>query len=538
MKHLVAFMACSVLISACKSGSGGDQQTFVSYPDIITVRRHPVFPGEPGNELIMLSVPVGESPEPGLSVNRMDVNFERGSDTKSLSMIEILYRGVEGGISEIEKFGQISDPGVLNRIAGKTLLGKGNNIFVVSFKTKPDIDLLGKLWIKNVRMIFSDGSVRKIVPHPGTDPFRYGLILRRAGDDGSDTYRIPGLATTTEGTLLAVYDVRYNNSKDLQEDIDVGMSRSTDGGQTWEPMKIIMDMDGWGNRPEEENGAGDPCILVDELRGTVWVAGLWLHGFPGTAAWNSSGPGLDPEETGQLLIVKSDDDGISWSDEINITAQVKDPDWRLLLQGPGKGITLHDGTLVFPAQYKDAAGIPFSTIIWSDDGGKSWHSGTGAKENTTEAQCVQLSNGDIMLNMRDNRNSTIKDENNGRAVAITRDLGKTWESHPSSNSALPEPVCMASLISADIEISGKKHKILLFSNPADKHTRSKMTIKASIDEGLNWPGKYQLELNQEEGFGYSCLAMIDENTVGILYEGEKDLFFQKIPLKDIIGDLK
>ena len=39
--------------------------------------------------------------------------------------------------------------------------------------------------------------------------------------------------TSKEGTLLGVYDVRYNNSADLQEYVDVGLSRSTDKGQTW-----------------------------------------------------------------------------------------------------------------------------------------------------------------------------------------------------------------------------------------------------------------------------------------------------------------
>ncbi len=54
-------------------------------------------------------------------------------------------------------------------------------------------------------------------------------------------YRIPGLATTNEGTLIAVYDIRHQGWRDLPGNIDVGMSRSTDKGQTWEPMKMIMD---------------------------------------------------------------------------------------------------------------------------------------------------------------------------------------------------------------------------------------------------------------------------------------------------------
>jgi len=65
-----------------------------------------------------------------------------------------------------------------------------------------------------------------------------------------------------------------------------------------------------------------------------------------------------------------------------------------------------------------------------------------------------------------------------------------------------------------------------------------MTIKASADEGMKWPEKYQVELNRDEGYGYSCLTMVDENTVGILYEGVKELYFQKIPVEDIIKGLK
>ena len=158
-----------------------------------------------------------------------------------------------------------------------------------------------------------------------SEPLRFGLVLRAAGQDNCDTYRIPGLVSTARGTLMAVYDNRYRNSRDLQDDVDVGMSRSTDGGMTWEPMKVIMDMEEWGGRPEEENGVGDPCILFNHETGTVWVAALWLSGFREQAAWNASGPGSEPSETGQFLLVRSDDDGITWSEEINITSQIKDP---------------------------------------------------------------------------------------------------------------------------------------------------------------------------------------------------------------------
>lgn len=103
--------------------------------------------------------------------------------------------------------------------------------------------------------------------------FRPALVLRAAGQDSCDTYRIPGLVTTNEGTLIAVYDNRYNNSKDLQEDIDIGMSRSTDGGRTWEPMKVIMDM---GNTEACLTGSTGSVILVSFMTPSTIPSG-WQH---------------------------------------------------------------------------------------------------------------------------------------------------------------------------------------------------------------------------------------------------------------------
>jgi sialidase-1 len=262
--------------------------------------------------------------------------------------------------------------------------------------------------------------------------------------------------------------------------------------------------------------------------------------------WWASKPGLKPEETGQFILVNSTDDGLTWSQPINITEQIKEPGWQLLLQGPGRGITMKNGTLVFPAQFKSDLGTKSldngqytcqSTIVYSQDGGKTWKIGSGARSNTTESQVVELADGNLMLNMRDDRNRKDKSETNGRAVSITSDYGKSWTLHPSSNSALPEPNCMASLISTDLSISGKLQQVLFFSNPDSKTDRNHMTIKASLDGGLTWPMAYQVELNSESGYGYSCMTMVDQKTIGIVYEGVKELYFQKIAVSDLLGNL-
>ena len=59
---------------------------------------------------------------------------------------------------------------------------------------------------------------------------------------------------------------------------------------------------------------------------------------------------------------------------------------------------------------------------------------------------------------------------------------------------------------------------MLFSNPNTTKGRNRITIKASLDKGLTWLPEHQIILNEAEGWGYSCLTMIDEETIGILYE--------------------
>ncbi len=359
---------------------------------------------------------------------------------------------------------------------------------------------------------------------------RLGIGLRNHGDDGVYSYRIPGLVTTKKGTLLAVYDVRYHTTLDLQEDIDVGLSRSTDGGKTWEKMRIIMDMGEWGGLPQSQNGIGDPCILADEQTGDIFVAAVWTHGMPGRM-WSSTGPGMDPKETSQLMLVRSTDDGLTWSSPVNITPQVKNPSWRLLMQGPGRGITMHDGTLVFPIQYIDSTNVPNAGIMYSKNQGIQWHIHQMAHKNTTESQVAEIQNGVLMLNMRNN-------EGTGRAVAVTEDLGRTWKAHPTSEKDLQEPVCMASLLKVDAAQNVTGKELLLFSNPneSQRTRRKNMTIKTSLDQGMTWEEKNSLLIDEEHGWGYSCLTLINPEMLGILYEGSTgQLVFQTIRLKDIIA---
>lgn len=417
------------------------------------------------------------------------------------------------------------------------------NFLWISYTLKEGADILHKVSSECIAVRTHEGKAQVNTleqPHP----LRMGIAVRKHGDDGVNVYRIPGLVTTPKGTLLACYDVRRDvPARDLQGDIDIGISRSTDGGNSWEPMRIGLDQGEWGGLAEKFNGVSDACLLVDSTSGTIYLAGLWMHGVinqegewienltEDSTAWNhqwrnkGSQAGWGMKETSQFLIAKSVDDGKSWGEVVNITEMCKRKEWWLLAPAPGKGITLKDGTLVFPTQGRDETGESFSNITYSQDGGNTWITSSPAYTNTTECAVVQLNDGTLMLNMRDNRNRKDKSETNGRAIAITKDLGNTWQEHTTSHAALIEPVCMASLF--------KVGSTLFFANPNSKFKREHITVKVSLDQGNSWPSQYWLMVDEGQGRGYSCLTLVDDETLGILYESSQaDLVFQKIPLTE------
>ena len=227
------------------------------------------------------------------------------------------------------------------------------------------------------------------------------------------------------------------------------------------------------------------------------------------------------------MIVRSTDDGVTWGEPDNWTQRLKDPQWHLFAPAPGNGITLLDGTLVIPTQGRDDKGLPFSNLMWSVDRGENWTVSKHARDNTTECAVVELSDGSLILNMRDNRNRSDKSKTNGRAVSVTKNLGASWAVHSSDHGALPEPVCMASLISHDL---ADGRRVLFFSNPNSKHRREKMTVRMSLDQGKSWSKSILLD---QKGGAYSSLTMVDDQTIGVLYESSvADMVFQKIKLSE------
>ncbi len=423
--------------------------------------------------------------------------------------------------------GRLDKNGVVTLTPHKRMMDGINFMYVsIEVKGKKVRDISKPFTVEVERLMIDGRAVR--FEEDGNKTHRLGVSLRTHNDDKVYAYRIPGLVTTNEGSLIAVYDARYTTSFDLQDHIDVAISRSTDDGKTWGKMKVIMDMGEFGGLPKGQNGVGDPSILVDEKTGEIFVVALWTCGQENRHAFWHVKQGYKVNEASQLLLASSKDDGKTWSEPVNITRQVKDSTWRMTLQGPGRGISMKDGTLVFPMQRIDSSAQVAAGVMYSKDHGKTWHCHNMAVDATTEAQVVEVEDGILMLNMRNNKRT-------GRMVYTTDDLGKTWKEHPSSGDLI-EPVCMASIIKLTNKDPKTGKNILLFSNPERTDGRRDMTIKASLDGGLTWNDANKLLLDEEFGWGYSCMSQIDEETVGIVYEGSNaHLVYQQVRIDDIIN---
>ena len=363
---------------------------------------------------------------------------------------------------------------------------------------------------------------------------RIGSIIARPGqkivDAGrtSKNFRIPGIVETPKGTLVAVFDNRFNHAGDLPADITVGVSVSKDKGNTWSPIRTAIDC----KRLPGGSGIGDPAILCDAKTGRLWIAALRApnsgHPIWTSSATNQAPKGTDPCDPricGQFILAYSDNEGATWSKPINITSDVKrpeDPDtqnWGLLFQGPGAGITLQDGTLVFPAQIwgHKGKGTHHGVLVYSKDHGASWTSSKAMTFGGSESTVAQLPDGSLLLNTR---------EGGGPATRITgrtTDLGQTWEKLQTTPLRQPGNLCQAAYLATD--------RALYFSNP-NSGGRDTMTLRASTDGGKTW--SQGLVYDPRPCAGYSSLCTVGKDALGVVYEGKSDyLYFLRIPLDEI-----
>ena len=342
----------------------------------------------------------------------------------------------------------------------------------------------------------------------------------KLGGDGYSCYRIPAIVKTKAGTLLAFAEGRKNDCAD-EGNIDLVLKRSTDNGKTWGPLIVV-----WS---DGDNTCGNPAPVVDQNTGKIHLLMTWNFGADDIASINAG----TSRDTRRVYYTSSTNDGVTWPAPLEITSSTKLAGWGWYATGPGHGMQISKGT------YKDRLVIPcdnigvgsgrkgFSHIIYSDNAGATWNIGgitPSIALNPNECTAAELSNGNLMLNMR------VTSTDNLRLSSTSTDGGLSW-STPVSVPALIDPVCQGSLISGTVN----SQHALFFSNPAST-TRTNMTIKMSTNDGAAWSKQYIVFKGLS---GYSDLALLSDTQIGILYEAGTAKYWDGIAYKTVnLSDIK
>lgn len=346
------------------------------------------------------------------------------------------------------------------------------------------------------------------------------------GMPGYNRYRIPSLITTKQGTLLSLCEGRTGGDSG---DIDTLVRRSEDNGESWSKYEVIWSDGG--------NTCGNPCPVVDQSTGRIYLLSTWNLGTDNESqiiSWKS-------KDVRHPYICHSDDDGKSWTKPVCISDAARLDDWRWYATGPGIGIQIksgkYTGRLVIPCNhsYTETRDGVFkrynsygfgSHVIYSDDHGSTWQISQTITPGCNESHVVELSDGSLMMNMRS------YDDKHCRAVSISKDGGESWF-EITHDPTLIEPVCQASMITYNYG----NNNLILFSNPADKKSRIRMTVRFSFDDGRTWPVSRILH---EGPAAYSSLAVLENGEIACFYEaGEKSpyesMIFEKFSLEWLTG---
>ena len=418
-----------------------------------------------------------------------------------------------------------------------------------------------------------------------------------SGTGGSDKFRIPCLVSLNDGTLVAGCDARWTTYAD-GGGLDTIVSYSKDKGDNWnytfanylgdngnvwnsastafidpamatdgENVYMIADLYPAGYAlngakaspvPGKSHDAKGNILLADAKNWSdVWGTertqasnytyhlekntkkdaesaylikdkdGNTVDGYTVDAYFNVEGNGVDTNlfeaespfqvwPTDYLYLTSSADGGKTWS-EPSILNLRKDSEQSLLV-GPGRGMVTSTGRIVFTA-YEFTKGDKNSAAIYSDDKGKTWKRGASVSDWSSEAVVTEA---DDKLYMFTRHGGYYVSDNFGETWSPKKEMGISYNLN-----------CQLTAITYSQKIDGKT--AILFAAPSNTGSRAAGKIFVGLvqeDGSIKW--EYDYSINGSAYYAYSCLTVLPDGTVGLLYENaDTQLTYKNLNINDI-----
>jgi len=249
-------------------------------------------------------------------------------------------------------------------------------------------------------------------------PSKQDLWESKKTEGATNYFRIPALAQTKDGTLIAVTDLRYGHTADIGKfgpngewgqdshihRVDIIVKRSTDNGLTWDNSSTKIT-----NAPDNpvQYGYGDAAIVADRESDNVLI--ICAHGD------TRYGHYIAGDANTRLKVVKlrSLDGGKTFTSPEEITTSIYglNGNWGTLFFSSGKimqsrRIKKDNYYRIYTALLvKKTSEAPFgNAVLYSDDFGETWQvlgdTTVSPISNGDEAKVEELPDGRVLLSSR------------------------------------------------------------------------------------------------------------------------------------------
>lgn len=420
-----------------------------------------------------------------------------------------------------------------------------------------------KVVVEEGRQTLGPVEVAQLADLPSKD-FPDIVVYHASGEQ----YRIPSLVTGN-GLIIAAYDMRpyagdlgTTSTSVSYSPIDIAGNYSTDGGETWTAPEILVDVQncydfttgeknnsrGWASRLSD---LGDVCMVYDAEAEKFFMMGITGGGLSARKSdlldsWDTvlytrgtgvndqwvpwtGGPTVHPRSVRDELLACLAAKGVNTAFTGN----------QAILAGPGHGMQTkisNPGRLVIPMQYFGPDGTRVFAA-YSDDHGTSWQvtklvpSGQNSQENSI----AELDDGSWYMIAKNGAGDW---STQGRHLYRTTDfenwtyLGLFTPSSKVQGSILKlgnrasdrkGVYAMAFCTSLGSDIGSTRNKLYLYFG-VDNHEKAA--------EPIVWDKENYIPLVEGAtgSKGYNSMIMIDNRTLGILYEANSHIFFRRIDI--------